>query len=98
MKYVEKRPIVIDAFKFTGSCHDIEGFDNISMCHEEGICTECKESLNKHSILDSHYLICPNTYIIKNTGGIQLMSSDNFEAIYKPMYTDVTDVNFKEIS
>lgn len=98
MRYVERRPIVINAIKFTGTLDSALEEAGISMCQEDGICQECSKPLNKHGLADLHYLVCPSTYVIKDKNGIQLMSSDNFEAIYKPMYTDVIDVNFKEIS
>lgn len=103
MKYIEKNPVIINAYKFTGEVtEELKrlGVTEVSSFQVEMECTSCNQSSKNHGLFrvgNRATYICPNQYIIVNDGGIQLMSVENFENIYKPLYTDIVDVEAREV-
>lgn len=103
MKYVERKPVSINAFKFTGEV--TEELRSLGIIEPNPFqvntgCPSCKQSLKNHGLFgigNQFTPICPNQYVIVGNGGIQLMSVENFENIYRPLYTDIVDVEAKEV-
>lgn len=103
MKYTERKPVTINAFKFTGEVTDeirSLGIIEPNPFQLNTGCPSCGKPLTNHGLfgIGSQFQpICPNQYIIVGNGGIQLMSVENFESIYKPFYTDIVDVDSRPV-
>lgn len=103
MFYKPRKIPVIRAFKFDKKDINSEEYRNLKIedpstlgAHLQGNC-QCGRPLYEHGIikgvgLSGYSLICPGYYIIYEKSTItNVMSPENFEAIYKP-YIDPEDV------
>ena len=99
MIYVPKKPQLVHAFKFNGVSEESikHNIRNIPP-NLRGNC-QCGYSLALHGYHNGQ-LVCPNTYIMyEGDSIINVMSSANFESIYRPLSGDdeVMDIEPVEV-
>lgn len=86
MLYKPRKPQFVSARLFPGE----SAYPGYNFGVGQNYCNNCRKPLSEHLVsLDGRTMVCPNTYILyEGAQVINMMSKENFESIYEPVYKE----------